>query len=133
MSQLHQIGKSMHSYIYLLHYDFHMWHGMSVVWSICSPGELLAPDTDRLLLGYCQQVAFGMHYFAMKGFAHRDLAARNILVTRDNVLKVSSHIPSSTVMLPMHLHFEIHVVLAMKINKCYCIIVHTFNCLPCEI
>ena len=53
-----------------------------------SPGELLAMDSDQLLLGYCQQVAFGMHYLSLKGFVHRHLAARNILVTQNNVLKV---------------------------------------------
>ena len=55
----------------------------------CSPGELLAPDSDKLLLGYCQQVVFGMHYLGTKGFVHRDLAARNILMTHNNILKVN--------------------------------------------
>ena len=30
-----------------------------------------------------------MNYLSVKGFVHRDLAARNVLVTSDNVCKVT--------------------------------------------
>ena len=48
-------------------------------------------DTPEVLLCCSQQIAFGMHYLAGKGFVHRDLAARNILLTEGNVCKVSTH------------------------------------------
>ena len=41
------------------------------------------------LLFYSRQVASGMNYLATRGYVHRDLAARNILVSKNDVCKVS--------------------------------------------
>ena len=41
------------------------------------------------LLSYCRQIALGLNYLVSKQFVHRDLAARNILVSSDDVCKVS--------------------------------------------
>ncbi len=42
------------------------------------------------LWNYCCQIASGMVYLSGKGFVHRDLAARNILLSENEVCKVSS-------------------------------------------
>ena len=44
---------------------------------------------DHTLLSYCRQAASGMAYLSSKAFVHRDLAARNILVSDDEICKVS--------------------------------------------
>ncbi len=41
------------------------------------------------LLSFCRQVASGMAYLSNKAFVHRDIAARNILVSDDEICKVS--------------------------------------------
>ena len=49
----------------------------------------MASDMPRTLLSYSQHIALGMQYLSNKSFIHRDLAARNVLVTKDDVCKVS--------------------------------------------
>ncbi len=51
--------------------------------------SVVDPELPAMLLSYCRQVAAGMGYLAGKSFIHRDLAARNILVSTNNVCKVS--------------------------------------------
>ena len=55
------------------------------------PNSELKIDADlpHTLLSYCRQIAPGMSSLAGKAFVHRDLAARNILVSEDDVCKVS--------------------------------------------
>ena len=45
--------------------------------------------TAKVLLNFSRHVVLGLHYLSSIGFVHRDLAARNILVSKNNVLKVS--------------------------------------------
>ncbi len=51
-------------------------------------GDMVSVD-DHTLLSYCRQVASGMAYLSSKDFIHRDLAARNILVSDDDICKVT--------------------------------------------
>ena len=50
---------------------------------------VLEEGTPKELLNFSKHVALGLHYLSSIGFVHRDLAARNILVSKNNVLKVS--------------------------------------------
>ncbi len=54
-----------------------------------SPEEQAKSSMYKLLLEFTQQIALGMQYLSGKGFVHRDLAARNVLISDDNVCKVS--------------------------------------------
>ncbi|XP_019855452.1 PREDICTED: uncharacterized protein LOC100635491 [Amphimedon queenslandica] len=45
--------------------------------------------TPGVLLNFCRQICLGMAYLSSRQFVHRDLAARNILVTHDNICKIS--------------------------------------------
>ena len=48
-------------------------------------------ELSSQLLYYSRQVASGMSYLSVKGYVHRDLAARNVLVSENDICKVSSH------------------------------------------
>ena len=45
--------------------------------------------SEHDLLSYCRQISSGLNYLTNKHFVHRDLAARNILVSSDDVCKVT--------------------------------------------
>ena len=56
----------------------------------CSNDSDKMPDhMPGLLLSFCRQISSGMNYLSSKGFVHRDLAARNILVSSEEICKVS--------------------------------------------
>ena len=71
----------------------HIAAWLAIVVSICTNRFIKAQEADNELkhdlLSYCRQIAQGMNYLASKQFVHRDLAARNILVSSDDVCKVS--------------------------------------------
>lgn len=48
-------------------------------------------DTELVstLLKYCEHILLGLNYLTEKGFIHRYLMAKHILVTDENVCKVS--------------------------------------------
>jgi len=52
-------------------------------------GEEVPGTVPPLLLKFAREIAAGMNYLSKKDFVHRDLAARNILVTEEDVCKVS--------------------------------------------
>ena len=55
-------------------------------------GEKVLDTVPSLLLKLIRQIAAGMAYLSNKSFVHRDLAARNILLTEQEVCKVSCYI-----------------------------------------
>jgi hypothetical protein len=52
-------------------------------------GQLHAPDLPLTLLAFSRQTALGMVYLSGRGFVHRDIAARNILLSHNNICKIS--------------------------------------------
>ena len=56
----------------------------------CRKEQVFPPETPFVLLSFCRQIASGMTYLALKNFVHRDPAARNILISKEDVCKVST-------------------------------------------
>lgn len=52
------------------------------------PPESVAPHVSCLSAS-CRDVCEAMEYLEANNFVHRDLAARNVLVSEDNIAKVS--------------------------------------------
>ena len=56
---------------------------------LCRCRDALDATTPQVLLNYSIQVTLGMVYLSEKGFVHRDLAARNVLVSEEDICKVT--------------------------------------------
>ena len=54
-------------------------------------GEKVPDTVPSLLLKFARQITAGMAYLSSRSFVHRDLAARNILLTEQEVCKVSNY------------------------------------------
>ena len=70
--------------------SFTIVYTIRIIWMLQSRTSPEVHDNMKHdLLGFCRQISAGLNYLSSKHFIHRDLAARNVLVSSDDVCKVS--------------------------------------------